>query len=471
MNQENQNVEHKRIWKDEYLKWVSGFANAQGGKIYIGIDDDLTVVGVDNLHKQLEDIPNKIINNTGVFPETNHLTVEGKDVIEIVIEPCGMPISYRGVYYYRSGATKQEFRGAALHQFLLKKMGLNWEDVPCDGVTLDDIDDEAIEYFLDHAIGEGRMEPESRGSSKEDVLYNLGLIKDGIPTNGAVLLFGKYPRRRFVTSGFKIGRFGADDADLLSQDLIEGNLIQMTDKIMQVLSSKYLIRPIHYEGLQRKEPLEIPEDALREIIFNSIVHKLQFGTWNQMSIYDDHIRLWNEGVLPEDYTVETLMSKHTSKPRNPKMAQVFYRAGFIEAWGRGYEKIFKAFDKADLKRPEFTVEQGGVTSIIYREIFMSVRGDKHPNHIHISHDSQKTTQEGSEKSSEKSSEKGSEKNRDRIVREMKENPSVTIHELATMLSISDRAVSKHIKKLQEEGIVVRVGADRGGFWKVISHSS
>lgn len=49
------------------MKWVSGFANAQGGKIYIGIDDDLTVVGVDNLHKQLEDIPNKIISNTGVL--------------------------------------------------------------------------------------------------------------------------------------------------------------------------------------------------------------------------------------------------------------------------------------------------------------------------------------------------------------------------------------------------------------------
>lgn len=156
MNQENQNVEHKRIWKDEYLKWVSGFANAQGGKIYIGIDDDLTVVGVDNLHKQLEDIPNKIINNTGVFPETNHIMVDGKDVIEIVIEPCGMPISYRGAYYYRSGATKQELRGNALHQFLLKKMGLNWEDIPCDGVTLDDIDDGAIEYFLDHASRGGR---------------------------------------------------------------------------------------------------------------------------------------------------------------------------------------------------------------------------------------------------------------------------------------------------------------------------
>ena len=71
-----------------------------------------------------------------------------------------------------------------------------------------------------------------------------------------------------------------------------------------------------------------------------------------MSIYDDHIRFWNEGVLPEDYTVETLMSKHTSKPLNPKMAQVFYRAGFIEAWGRGYEKIIKVFDKSNLKRPD-----------------------------------------------------------------------------------------------------------------------
>lgn len=85
MKQENQNVEHKRIWKDEYLKWVSGFANAHGGKIYIGIDDDMTVAGVDDLHRQLEDIPNKIINNTGVFPETNQLVMEGKDVIEIVI--------------------------------------------------------------------------------------------------------------------------------------------------------------------------------------------------------------------------------------------------------------------------------------------------------------------------------------------------------------------------------------------------
>ena len=448
MNQENQNIEHKRIWKDEYLKWVSGFANAHGGKIYIGIDDDLSVVGVDRLHQQLEDIPNKIINNTGVFPETNHLVMDGKDVIEIIIDPSGMPISYKGVYYFRSGATKQELRGNALHQFLLKKMGLNWEDIPCDGTTINDIDKSAIDYFLDHAIKEGRMEADSRESSKEEVLSNLGLIKGGIPTNGAVLLFGKYPQRRFVTSGFKIGRFGTDDADLLNQDLIEGNLIQMTDRIIQVLSSKYLIRPIHYEGLHRKEPLEIPEDALREIIFNSIVHKLQIGTWNQMSIYDDHIRLWNEGALPEDYTVETLMSKHTSKPRNPKMAQVFYRAGFIEAWGRGYEKIMREFDKLNLFHPSFTVEQGGVTAIIPREIFVSIRGDQKPTRNRPETD-QKTDQ------------------KNRIVELLKTHPTISRSELAIELNIHESSVKRRLEALMKENRIKRYGPDNGGSWKVI----
>lgn len=458
MNQENQNIEHKRIWKDEYLKWVSGFANAYGGKIYIGIDDDLSVVGVDKLHQQLEDIPNKIINNTGVVPEINHIEKDGKDVIEIIIEPSLMPISCRGVYYYRSGATKQELRGNALHQFLLKKMVVNWEDLPCDCVTLDDIDDAAIDYFLDHAIDAGRMDSESRKYSKADVLENLGLIKDGIPANGAVLLFGKYPQRKFATSSFKIGRFGIDNADLLNQDEITGNLIQMTDKIMQVLSAKYLIRPIHYEGLQRKEPLEIPKEALREIIFNSIVHKLQSGTWNQMSIYDDHIHLWNEGELPDGYTVETLMSKHISKPRNPKIARAFYLAGFIEAWGRGYEKIMSEFDKVRLARPTFKEEQRGICVDIPREIFMSIRGGlKSTKDSHGANCA--NCANGAENGANLTARQAE------IVSIIKRNPSISLNEIAAKLGVGTTTVDREVKKLK--GVIKRVGARNGGYWEII----
>ncbi|ROT01788.1 winged helix-turn-helix transcriptional regulator [Muribaculaceae bacterium Isolate-084 (Janvier)] len=236
----------------------------------------------------------------------------------------------------------------------------------------------------------------------------------------------------------------------------------MTDKIMQVLSSKYLIRPIYYEGLQRKEPLEIPEDALREIIFNSIVHKLQFGTWNQMSIYDDHIRLWNEGVLPENYTVETLMSKHTSKPRNPKMAQVFYRAGFIEAWGRGYEKIMKAFDKANLKRPEFTVEQGGVTAIIYREIFMSVRGDKHPNQRRT-----KTDTEPIQTDTKPIQNRTKSEERTIILGAIKENPLITMDALSDLLKITKSSVQRRLEALVKDGKLRHIGPTKGGSWEVL----
>lgn len=206
---------------------------------------------------------------------------------------------------------------------------------------------------------------------------------------------------------------------------------------------------------------DFPEEALREIICNSIVHRDHQGTWTQMSIYGDHIRLWNEGKLPDDLSVDKLMGKNTSMPRNPKMAEAFYRAGFIEAWGRGIEKVVNGFKADGLTPPSFTVEQGGVTVYIPREKFVAVN---------IGGTTVVNPQNGSEKGSEKSSEKGSEKPRERIVSEMSENPFVTINELATMLSISDRAVSKHLKKLQEEGVIKRIGADRGGHWEVVNRS-
>lgn len=108
MENEQQNIEYKRIWKDDVLKEISGFANAQGGKVYIGIDDDHTIVGVPKIKEQLEDIPNKIVTLLGIVPEVNHVVMDGKDVVEIIVSTSNIPIPYRGVYYQRSGATKQE---------------------------------------------------------------------------------------------------------------------------------------------------------------------------------------------------------------------------------------------------------------------------------------------------------------------------------------------------------------------------
>jgi ATP-dependent DNA helicase RecG len=126
---EQQNIKYKSIWKDEYLKWICGFANAQGGKIFIGKDDDGTVVDLKKSSKLMEDLPNKITTVLGMVCDVNlHETSEGK-FIEIVVEPQPNPVNYKGEYHYLSGSTKQELKGAALDKFLLQRYGKKWDNV------------------------------------------------------------------------------------------------------------------------------------------------------------------------------------------------------------------------------------------------------------------------------------------------------------------------------------------------------
>ena len=236
---ESQNIEYKESWRDEYLKWICGFANAQGGRIYIGIDDNQQVVGVADTKRLMEDIPNKIVNYLDIVADVNLLHKEDKDYIEIAVQPCNLPIAYHGIYHYRSGSTKQELKGAALQQFLLRKMGHSWDDIENERATLDDIDRQAIYFFLRKAVDAGRMPVDSLNETTEKVLSNLNLIGgEGKLRNAALLLFGKNPAKFFTSVQFRIGRFGRDEADLMFQDVVDGNIIQMTDRVIEVLKSK-----------------------------------------------------------------------------------------------------------------------------------------------------------------------------------------------------------------------------------------
>ena len=116
---ENQNIEWKENWRDEYLKWICGFANAAGGKIYIGTDDNGKVVGVADAKKLLEDIPNKVRDVLGIMVDVNLLEENGLQYIEIDVPPYSNPINYKGQYHYRSGSTKLELKGAALNRFII----------------------------------------------------------------------------------------------------------------------------------------------------------------------------------------------------------------------------------------------------------------------------------------------------------------------------------------------------------------
>lgn len=454
MLSESQNIEYKESWNDKYLQWVCGFANAQGGRIYIGVDDERHIVGVQDARRLMEDIPNKIVNHLGIVAEVNLLTDNGREYIEIVVKPSEMPVSYKGIYHYRSGSTKQELKGIALQQFILKKMGREWDDIPLEHATLDDIDRKAIDYFLSCGISAQRIASDERDTPTEEVLRNLGLTTaDGHLKAAAILLFGKHVRQFFPGADFKIGRFHTSESDLITQDLIEGNIMQMASRVMETLRSKYLLSPIHYEEMQRVEELEIPEKALREIICNAIAHKDYTGPSIQMRIYDNRMELWNPGLLPAQLTPEALMRQHASYPRNKNVAYAFFKAGLIESWGRGFKKIREEFERRDYPLPTVTETDGGV-SVSIRRLALSEMKERD--------DSVNDTKNVVGMSLTKLTER-----QRKICRMIEDDPSITIKKMSLALSVTKRTVDRDLAAMTD--IVRHEGADNAGRWTVLKH--
>ena len=460
MNRENQNIEYKESWRDEYLKWVCGFANGQGGKLYIGIDDRGNVCGVDNAHRLSEDIPNKIVTLLGVVADVNLLNEEGKDYLEIEVTPSNVPISYKGKYYYRSGSTMQELNGAALQNFVIKKMGRSWDDMVHERAMVDDLDRAAIDFFLRKGIQAGRIDPSEVNAPTATVLQNLNLVDDeGRLKNAALLLFCKKPGRYFTGTEFKIGRFHSNMADLVSQEMIEGSIIQMADRVVRMLKDKFLTMPIHYEGLQRIERLEIPEDALREILYNAICHKDYLGPQIQMRVWDHHVEIWNDGELPAAITPENIENVHASYPRNKNLAFAFYKAGFIESWGRGWQKICDGFTAAGLPKPTIESAQGGVLVTFQR------------NNVNIAKPNSTGAQDVADGVAVNVAEELTE--RQCFIIELVKNGvalnvAVNTKYLSEKLNVNRKTIQRDIAYLQERKLIQWVGADKNGHWEIIN---
>jgi ATP-dependent DNA helicase RecG len=351
---ESQNIEFKTSWRDEYLKWICGFANANGGKIFIGKDDTGNVVGISDSKKLMEEIPNKVKDTLGILVDANLQKTKQGECIEIVVEPYPYPVNYKGQYHIRSGSTKQELKGAALDKFLLQKKGKRWDGVPVPKVSVKDLKQETFEFFRKRAFKSLRIDEDSLSDSNEQLIENLQLKEGEYLKRAAILLFHSNPEK-FVTGAFiKIGYFQSDD-DLKFQDEIHGNLFEQIEKAMDLLFTKYIKAEISYEGIIRIERFEYPKEAAREALLNAIAHKDYSGFVPiQISVYSDKIIFWNEGQLPESWTVKTLLEKHASRPYNPDIANALFRSGYIESWGRGTIKIIKECKQAGIPEPVFS---------------------------------------------------------------------------------------------------------------------
>ena len=436
---EQQNIEYKSVWKDEYLKWICGFANANGGTLYIGKDDNGKVIGVKNAKKLLEDLPNRITTILGIVADVNLYETADGDIVEVVVEPQPNPVNYKGEYHYRSGSTKQELKGAALDKFLLQKYGKKWDGVTIPNVSVTDLKQETFDFFKEKGIESKRLSENCRKDTPEQLLTNLKLIDNGHLKRATLLLFHPDPEK-FVTGAFiKIGFFRTD-SDLLFQDDIHGNLFEQVERTMELLLTKYTKALISYRGLSRIETYEYPEKALREALLNAVAHKDYAGcTPVQISVYSDKIMFWNMGQLPENWTVDMLQKKHSSIPYNPDIANAFFRSGYVEAWGRGIEKINENCAEAGLPLPLIYYDTGGCWVEFRKDIY--------------NHDSLK--------------ELGLNERQIKAMLYVKENRKITNSEYQTLNAVSKRTATNDLSELAAKyKLVINVGFGTGSFYEL-----
>lgn len=441
---EQQNIEYKKSWHDDYLKWICGFANAIGGVIYIGKDDKGNVVHLSDYAKLMEDIPNKIRNTMGIICNVQLESEQDKKYILIKVNPYSVAVSLRGRYYYRTGSTKMELTGVELNEFLLKKAGKTWDDVVEEGATMEDIDEDSVLKFIKAGKDKGRM-PETEGLSTLQFLEKLQLVENYKLKRAAIILFGKDPNKFYPNVQVKIGRFGKDATDLRFHEIIEGNLVEMLEQVQFQLNYKFLTRPVDFVGLQRVEKDEYPVDALREMLLNALVHRSYMGAHVQLRVYDDSLSIWNEGGLPLGLTLEDLKGEHNSRPRNPKIAKASFMAAYIDTWGRGTLKIYNSCKEHGLPEPTIIEKDGGFMVTLYKV------------------DAKAKIEAGVATAA---TVLGLTDRQKEILELIRADNKLSSRKLAVMLNINRSAMLDHFDILKEKGIIERVGGTRG-YWKIL----
>ena len=243
-----------------------------------------------------------------------------------------------------------------------------WDGRACVDADLGDIDEEKLRWFLRGAKYERRLELDPDTPVRES-LEKLDLLRDGIPTNAAILLFGRDPQRFFGHSEIRCARFkGTKPLEFIDMKVFGGNLIDQREDAVEFVKEHIKLHA-KIVGLERVETWEYPIDAIREAVTNAICHRDYEEYANvQVRIFDDRIEIWGCGSLPEPLTVDDLKQSHRSILRNPLIGKCLFLIKFIEHWGTGTNRIIDACVNHGLPAPIFEELSGSLVVTLRKMI-------------------------------------------------------------------------------------------------------
>lgn len=349
---------------------LCAFLNGSGGMVIIGVAPEGKIVGQQITDKTLQDIANTLrsieptthIAMTQVaLPESDREIL----VLEAIPVPEARPYVFAGRPYYRTGTTTAAMPQDMYQQLLLNRAHSKnrWETAAAVGVDIAELDLEEILRTIRTGIAVGRL-PESTGSDPADVLDRLGLRSNGTILNAAVVLFGKVFLPNYTQCQLRLARFkGTTKTEFIDNKQIYGHAFSLLDEAMFFIQRHLPVAGRITPGVIERidEPI-FPPLALREALVNAFCHRdyANPGGAVSVAIFDDRMEIWSEGILPFGLKVEDLKRDHPSRPRNPLIADVFFRRGLVERWGRGTQTIVELCVQAGHPEPEFIEQAGSV---------------------------------------------------------------------------------------------------------------
>lgn len=467
---ESKNIEYKVTLPDKsekYMKTIVAFANTQGGKLIVGIDDKThQVVGVENdiLFELMDGIANAVSDSCvpQIIPDIEPQTVDGKTVIVVTVE-AGKNRPYylkskgkdNGTYIRVAGTSRQAFP-EKIKELEMEGARISWDELTCVGYP---VSEDTMEKLCQDIESFRKKAGMAEHSVKKEQLINWKILKQSegqlLATNAYALLTSDYfPFSKTQCAVFK----GTDRAVFLDKREFTGPIYtQIEEAVDFVLRSIRLGATI--DGLIRKEKYELPPEAIREMIINAHCHRnLLDESCIQVAIYDDRLEVTSPGGLYNGLTYEEVMNGH-SKIRNKGIANIFSQMGLVEAWGSGIKRIFNAAEEYGLPKPKFQEFDNMFRVELFRNNSMAMEEKK------FGEDSEKVRRKDGE-DSEKTQIYELTDTQKRIVELLRSDKQLSAKKIAEQLGLGSRSIEKNIKKLKTLGFLVRHGSPKNGYWEV-----
>lgn len=423
---------------------IAAILNKHGyGELYFGIKDDGTVAGQTVGRNTIKEVTQMIVDNIEpkIYPKIEAKEIMGKECVIVEFKGSNSPYFAHGRAYIRVGESDKQMTAKQIEEQIAKKNRFLWEKEHSRKAIVD-VNEDAVKEFMRKAKTAKRIDFDF--VNIKTTLHKLHLLDRKHLTQAAEVLFCDDNQMEIQAAIFA----GTDKLTFLDIKSFKGNLFSLRQQA-EVYVFEHMKWRVEIKSGPRKEIPELPVEALREAIGNSLCHRdYRNPKGNEVAIFKDRIEIYNPGFFPEEIDPEDFFSGHEhSILRNPLISETMYKSKDIERWGSGIKRIHDECSVAGV-RVEFNRLKTGFAVIFYRPKWEE--------------------SEDLGKSSKKSKEKSKEKSREKIIRLIADNSTITTKEIVRITGLSSAGVEKNIRILKQQKRLRRIGPDKGGHWEVSS---